>query len=639
MIQDIFTFLLPREEFLQIVFSSVMALLLAFTIVGVRLSANERRWEMNWHRRTDTAETDVLAAEYGSSHELSDIVATRWEKLADIMPGILLILGLLGTFLGLGIALNKASYILQHSSAGSVSMDGTMENLKGMMEGLGTKFKTSTWGIMAFLTLKAWTVVNGYEDRRLRWCVATLKTHAAEVARLQTEEKGRAENRLVSTLESVGERIVTGLKQTDEQRRAESAEHTALLQSLKETASACVAGIATTHAKLDAQTQQLGAIVGEATRRVAAVMQDHNGRRQTEFAEHSRMLLSLIDLSRAGVSAVEDSSARIVAGLGHMNEAQQRAATKQSDLLHSLNDVSRASVMATEAIHGRLDAQTEQISAATTHADHTRAAIEAFVKANIENIERLGKAGETMSTAAQDMSGSAGQLQVAIGGLQEQLVSVLSDVKEGLANSITSMNGSFHSNLNEMSAKLAAATDGIRDSVTSLSNNVDKTLDRMGTQLEAATDGIRDSVVSLSSNVDKTLGKMGAQLETATDGIRTSVTELSSSVGKTLDKVSDTVESAINDSTKSQATASISLGALTDQLSQSVAESTEMIKDLTKPIELGLISVSEGNVRISKIFEEISQRSAPAPRTKAAPERARRNSKTTPERTRRPSLS
>lgn len=596
MIQDIFTFLLPRGEFLQVVFSSVMGLLLAFTIVGVRLSANERRWETNWHRRTDSAQTDVLAAEYGSSHELSDIVATRWEKLADIMPGILLILGLLGTFLGLGIALNKASYILQHSNAASVSMDDTMENLKGMMEGLGTKFKTSTWGIMAFLALKAWTVVNGYEDRRLRWCVATLKTHAAEVARLQTEEKARAENRLVTTLETVGERIVGGLMQMDEQRRAESAEHAALLQRLNEAASASVAGTATTHEKLDAQTQQFSAIVGAATQRVAAHMQQHDERRQAEFAEHSRMLIGLTDVSRAGVAA-------------------------------------------TKAIHGRLDAQTEQISVATTHAEHTRTAIEDFVKANIENIDRLGEAGETMSTAAQAMSGSADQLQVAIGELQQQIVSVLGDVKEGLANSIASMNGSFHSNLNDMSTKLAAATDGIRDSVTSLSSSVDTTLDKMGAQLEAATGGIRDSVTLMSTNVDKTLDKMGVQLETATEGIRTSVSQLSSSVSQTLDKVSGTVEGAINDSAKLQAETSFSLSALTDALSESVTESTEMIKNLAEPIQLGLTSVSEGNVRMSKIFEEISRRSAPAQRTKAAPERARRTTKTTTERTRRASLS
>ncbi|SAL16209.1 hypothetical protein AWB64_00952 [Caballeronia sordidicola] len=567
MIQDIFTFLLPRGEFLQVVFSSVMGLLLAFTIVGVRLSANERRWETNWHRRTDSAQTDVLAAEYGSSHELSDIVATRWEKLADIMPGILLILGLLGTFLGLGIALNKASYILQHSNAASVSMDDTMENLKGMMEGLGTKFKTSTWGIMAFLALKAWTVVNGYEDRRLRWCVATLKTHAAEVARLQTEEKARAEDRLVTTLETVGERIVGGLMQMDEQRRAESAEHAALLQRLNEAASASVAGTATTHEKLDAQTQQFSAIVGAAMQRVAAHMQQHDERRQAEFAEHSRMLIGLTDVSRAGVAA-------------------------------------------TKAIHGRLDAQTEQISVATTHAEHTRTAIEDFVKANIENIDRLGEAGETMSTAAQAMSGSADQLQVAIGELQQQIVSVLGDVKEGLANSIASMNGSFHSNLNDMSTKLAATTDGIRDSVTLMSTNVDKTLD-----------------------------KMGVQLETATEGIRTSVSQLSSSVSQTLDKVSGTVEGAINDSAKLQAETSFSLSALTDALSESVTESTEMIKNLAEPIQLGLTSVSEGNVRMSKIFEEISRRSAPAQRIKAAPERARRTTKTTTERTRRASLS
>lgn len=63
--------------------------------------------------------------------------------MAEIMPGILLILGLLGTFLGLSMALNKASSILIDANS-AAGMDSAMSNLMGMMEGLGTKFKTST---------------------------------------------------------------------------------------------------------------------------------------------------------------------------------------------------------------------------------------------------------------------------------------------------------------------------------------------------------------------------------------------------------------------------------------------------------------------------------------------------------------
>jgi len=92
------------------------------------------------------------------------------------MPGMLLILGLLGTFLGLGLALDKASTILQNSGGASVgAMGSAMQDLTSMMQGLGTKFKTSTWGIIAFILLKIWESINGFEDRRLIWCIGKMK--------------------------------------------------------------------------------------------------------------------------------------------------------------------------------------------------------------------------------------------------------------------------------------------------------------------------------------------------------------------------------------------------------------------------------------------------------------------------------
>jgi len=44
-----------------------------------------------------------------------------------------------------------------------------------MMEGLGTKFKTSTWGIIGFLVYKTIIYLNGFEERRLRWVIIKMK--------------------------------------------------------------------------------------------------------------------------------------------------------------------------------------------------------------------------------------------------------------------------------------------------------------------------------------------------------------------------------------------------------------------------------------------------------------------------------
>lgn len=41
--------------------------------------------------------------------------------------------------------------------------------------GIGAKFKTSTWGILGFLLFKSLATVNGYDERRTRWCVQKIK--------------------------------------------------------------------------------------------------------------------------------------------------------------------------------------------------------------------------------------------------------------------------------------------------------------------------------------------------------------------------------------------------------------------------------------------------------------------------------
>jgi len=219
--EEIIAFLLPGNDPIQIVFGVSLLALICLTVVAVWAGARPSSWEKKWNGGTQDDTSDDLDVEHGSINDISAAVATTGEKMADIMPGILLILGLLGTFLGLGIALNKASTILVEANAGG-GMDSAMANLMGMMEGLGTKFKTSTWGICAFLLLKAWSARNGYEERRLRWCVGKMKTAFETVRKDQKYERQQAQQAVINALVRIDRSLVS---QTEANRELLAQQH------------------------------------------------------------------------------------------------------------------------------------------------------------------------------------------------------------------------------------------------------------------------------------------------------------------------------------------------------------------------------------------------------------------------------
>ncbi|WP_433977538.1 hypothetical protein [Erwinia sp. E_sp_B01_9] len=188
LLEEIGHFLLPGNDAIQLTFFTLIALSILLCVILVWRNARQSNWQRNWQQEGNNGEQAGLTTEHGSVPELSHAVATNSEKMANIMPGMLLILGLLGTFLGLGLALDKASAILHNSGTSAGAMDSSMQDLMDMMQGLGTKFKTSTWGIIAFLLLKGWEALNGFEARRLNWCIQRVQALQQE-----SQEQLRAE--------------------------------------------------------------------------------------------------------------------------------------------------------------------------------------------------------------------------------------------------------------------------------------------------------------------------------------------------------------------------------------------------------------------------------------------------------------
>ncbi len=200
-LSEITSFLNPFGETLSTIFVLTLIILSIITVVWLFISANEENWEENWHGGDLEDDSNNLASEHGSVHELSEAVATKAEKVAEIMPSMLLIVGLLGTFLGLGIALNKASTVL--AMADTSGMDSAMTQLMGLMDGLGAKFKTSTWGILCFILLNVLFNMFGFKEKRLAWAIRQSREEIDRQKQLRAVKENQKQQDLINILKTI----------------------------------------------------------------------------------------------------------------------------------------------------------------------------------------------------------------------------------------------------------------------------------------------------------------------------------------------------------------------------------------------------------------------------------------------------
>lgn len=200
-IAEIGAFLNPFGDALATIFVVSLITLTIATVVWLLTSAKEANWEANWYGGDLNDDTNNLASEHGSVQELSEAVATKAEKVAEMMPSMLLIVGLLGTFLGLGIALNKASTVL--AMADTAGMDSAMTQLMGLMDGLGAKFKTSTWGILCFIILNLLFNIFGFQEKRLVWAVKKVREEAQAKELVLNSKELERHQVMIETLKNI----------------------------------------------------------------------------------------------------------------------------------------------------------------------------------------------------------------------------------------------------------------------------------------------------------------------------------------------------------------------------------------------------------------------------------------------------
>jgi len=196
-IADIGNFLVPHSDPIQIGFFWLILLSGVGALIWAGLTANKEHWR---------ARLKDIQGDYNSPQDLSDAVATRAEHLCEALPGILLIVGLLGTFIGLGVALDDAATVFKARSNPQVQV----EQLAAVVQSLGTKFKVSTWGIIGFLVVRTVAAWAGWNGKRLKWSTAQMRSDT-DAFRLKNEGlRSASEKRLRDDISTASRDISAG---------------------------------------------------------------------------------------------------------------------------------------------------------------------------------------------------------------------------------------------------------------------------------------------------------------------------------------------------------------------------------------------------------------------------------------------
>ena len=554
---EILSFLLPfhlspfKLDALPSIFFFVIWGLFFFTIFRVYQTAKPENWEHNWYGGNKNNQSKKLDAEHGSVMEISEAVATPSEKLADIMPGLILIIGLLGTFLGLGLALDKASSILTGANALS-NMDASMANLMQMLEGLGTKFKTSTWGLLAFILLKGILSKNGYEERRLRWSIEKVKSELDLVRDQKLQEERNNNNKLIECMQNIAMQFEHTVMKN------QSANQDQLKQLTQHTQNT-IKAIQVSH---DEQLKQLhlsneeniNALTSQAS--LIEGLIDHNQKSHATTSDQIEKFLLLVEKNSKDHLSLLSSH--------HSNQIEKF--NQQSTLMESKFDIlANQSKDLIELLLGQHKETKQLLSDNVAQSIETRKAMVEFIQKNEEMVVKLGNAAEGMSQAASTMGASASQLQTVIDSFRKNMEEVISLMKKDLNSTISSMNTSFSQNMTKMS------------------------------------DNLKSSIGDMSTSFKKNMSEMSHGLNIATSDISNAVTSLSTSVDKTMNEVTATIGQSMELQTKAQKVFIQS----TNTLNEYIEEMTGLVNKLSGDITGGLKAVSESNRQVIGLGKQI----------------------------------
>lgn len=309
-------YLIPVDA-IQWTFCIGIASLALGTVLWLLCTAKPANWKKNWENRTFQPDDDV-DAEHGSVYELAEIVATPAEHCAATLPSTLLLIGLLGTFLGIGVAITHATEIL---SGTDLDISFQMSKMMGTLSPMGAKFKCSIYGILGCLLFSFFRSFLRLDDARLRWCIIECNK---QIKRKRDSEK-KKDSDILRGLSHLNDSIRDTLKDCfEKQQVAFNLEQEALLGEFSKQQGHFLALIE--YAKnLSVNMQQLASVMGEEVSKIGLAASEMGQSSKSLSASSDSLKASVDDFTPAVMQTLGSIQNTFVASIQESSKTMERA--------------------------------------------------------------------------------------------------------------------------------------------------------------------------------------------------------------------------------------------------------------------------------------------------------------------------
>jgi hypothetical protein len=493
-----------------------------------------------WHGRQLRGRLDAIEKEYAAGPAHGRVAPGAYiqmcleedadRQMVDSVPSMLVTIGILGTFLGLGIA-------LQVAGGGLTSSESALASLDILLQTVAFKFQTSAWGILLSVVFQV-VVVNPHH----RWAE---RTHE------------RAERAMLSAYLPAGEAMRVALEPVV----ASLGDAT---REVAKTSGRMVTAMTEFQSKMDASTQRLekamGALDGVGKRldeaidrmgsSVASTLKEEVARQGEQSRVQQGALLAELERVSTAVGDLQATTADVGPTLHSAVSSMQTAVTeglaaelrgvastlkeevaKQGEQARVLQGALRIELERVATAVGELHAETAKVGPTLQSAvSSMQTAVTEGLSADLRGVSRaISSLDGVMATIESRMSSSLHSVVEAIGKMEQAQDTAFRQLDNGLtgrlrevATVLTDLDASLKAQLDKLNSELGTHLGATREHTLELSvtmtevrealQGLERHVGRMVDVLEVAESG--RAANELSDLLD--LGAFGAQI--ADDG-------------------------------------------------------------------------------------------------------------------------
>lgn len=542
LLNQLISFIMPSKgSAIELFFFSTIVF---FVVCSLIASYPFKLYYVKWKLNFDSLVTENTKLGLKNENSLDNIkaeVATKLEGVLSAVPSIILVYGLLGTFLGIGLALNEASSIL--SSAGDVGNSGvgedTIQKIGGLLNGLGAKFKTSTWAIISYIILNIWfETIGSFETKRNQWVLSQVIEIKRYLSEVESQNNYSHKNNMYdfwSDSKTLKDTIIRSAKESSEEILITLRDAITAINKTSEQLSlinnANLEMIENVQSGNALQQQLLGTVINEQIK-IGTILTNN-------FEVQHQQYTSTKELNEIHLKMVQENHMVIVDMQNQSLQNQNMTIAKLSSCHEEIIPLIKKGNLLIEDVSSEVF-KTNQ-----------------YQEKLVTSISGIENAGNIMTEAANKFSSQSENLarsiiqfsdntektllniEKSINSSVENLSLKMQDVNNELNNSIHLMTNDLKAITDEMSVTFNDANTKLNSSITELNIDIKNTLSLVSTELGKSING-------MSTQMEDIIKQTSTELNEANEKLNQSINTMSDSIDSTMTGISENLNSSIN---------------------------------------------------------------------------------------------